>query len=378
MRPALQILQEDLADVERAGGGDVLNPSPPRFRLYTVAELANLPKPTPLVSGVIARGTTVGLIAPYASYKSFVALDLALSIATGLDWHGRTVARGPVVFVVAEGASGTYRRVEAWRQLNRLPDVGNIYFLPAALILNDPRDAADFREVIAALPEPPAAIFLDTLSRTMRGTDKDDDTTKAYFAACDHIREATGATIVLVHHTGWEATRSRGSSNIPASLDTEITLTRDGEQVTVKLSKVKDALDGVLEGPILTLEAVPIGGSIGLQAIEPHSAKLTKNELRALREVQDAPLRWTQWLEATGLQKSSLLSARNRLRDLAYVKESREGYHATDAGRLSLGSKFKAGSTEVQHQSPGEVQRAHTPKGVSTEPGAPDIIPAAA
>src|SRR5688572_22513112 len=69
-------------------------PPPSRFRLYTAAELAEIPEPEPLVAGVLNRNTLAMMVATYASFKSFVALDLALHIAHGLDWHGHTVTRG--------------------------------------------------------------------------------------------------------------------------------------------------------------------------------------------------------------------------------------------------------------------------------------------
>ena len=50
--------------------------------------------------------------------KSFLALDLALFIASGKCWHGRDVEMCDVVYVLGEGASGIRQRVAAWRQVH--------------------------------------------------------------------------------------------------------------------------------------------------------------------------------------------------------------------------------------------------------------------
>jgi hypothetical protein len=64
---------------------------------------------------------------------------------------------------------------------------------------------------------------------------------------CQSIMNATGATVVLVHHIGKQADKgARGSSALPAACDTEIILERpdDTQSLRVaKLGKQRDAAD---------------------------------------------------------------------------------------------------------------------------------------
>jgi AAA domain-containing protein len=91
-------------------------PPPPRFQLLSIEEVSQLEDPEDLIEGLIERESFTLLFAPPESAKSFLALDLGLSIATGLPWQGRTVKKGPVVYVVAEGGRGIKKRIKAWLQ----------------------------------------------------------------------------------------------------------------------------------------------------------------------------------------------------------------------------------------------------------------------
>jgi RecA-family ATPase len=65
---------------------------------------------------------------------------------------------------------------------------------------------------------------IDTLARVMAGGDE--NSTKemsAFVRNCDLIREATGCTVLLVHHTGKDKTKgSRGSNALLGAVDTEL------------------------------------------------------------------------------------------------------------------------------------------------------------
>ncbi len=69
----------------------------------------------PLIDGVLNQGSITWLSGKFGTYKTFVALGWACSVATGRPWAGRLVAEpGPVVYVAAEGHSGLKSRVRAW------------------------------------------------------------------------------------------------------------------------------------------------------------------------------------------------------------------------------------------------------------------------
>lgn len=61
-------------------------------------------------------------------------------------------------------------------------------------------------------------------------------------SSCDIIKQKTGATVLVVHHSGKdEAKGSRGSSSFRAALDAEYNIKREGEGQALILSRTKMA-----------------------------------------------------------------------------------------------------------------------------------------
>ena len=55
------------------------------------------------------------------SFKSFVAMDLAIRVVLGLPWAGKRVATGRVVYIAAEGAHGMRKRIAAGKMRHEVP-----------------------------------------------------------------------------------------------------------------------------------------------------------------------------------------------------------------------------------------------------------------
>src|SRR3546814_17014793 len=70
---------------------------PMRDRLLSVFDLSNLPPVTPLVDGLLYRGTPAQLYGPPGSYKRFLMTTWALFVASGPHFAGHKVSPpGPV------------------------------------------------------------------------------------------------------------------------------------------------------------------------------------------------------------------------------------------------------------------------------------------
>ena len=82
-------------------------PAPNRFTPLTLKEMADLPAPEWMIDGLVPQDGLVVLYGVPAAGKSFLALDWALSVATGVPWLGREVREGEVVYIYAEGARGS-------------------------------------------------------------------------------------------------------------------------------------------------------------------------------------------------------------------------------------------------------------------------------
>jgi RecA-family ATPase len=87
-----------------------------RFRLMTIQELMHQPPLRWVVENHIPAGGLAVLYGAPGGGKSFVALDLALSIAAGVPWlKVEPVMQGAVVYIAAEGSAGLAMRLAAWK-----------------------------------------------------------------------------------------------------------------------------------------------------------------------------------------------------------------------------------------------------------------------
>lgn len=213
-------------------------------RMLTPAQLRDRPPPTWLIEGLLTVDSASWLIAAPGSYKSFVALDWAGHVAAGRPWMGRNVLPGSVVYLLAEGAGGMGPRIRAWEQRNG-PMPANVYFLPMPVQIGREDHWAAFIEACARLG--PVLVIGDTQARITVGLDENDNTAMGEVVeAIERLRRATGACVLLVHHTGRNGQHARGASAIDGAQDVELRLTRTADRrATLVIDKSKNAADDV-------------------------------------------------------------------------------------------------------------------------------------
>lgn len=206
------------------------------YKLYTLEELESLPAPKWLVDGVMVENGLCLFWASSDSFKTFVAIDLAMAIATGTDWHGRPVTGGSVVYVAAEDLHGVAKRMVGYRETKgRDKPKANITLLNDSFTVTSP-DCDKLIRSVKTLPVAPRLIVIDTLARTF-GSGSEDKTVdmNAFVDGCDRIRRATGATVMVVHHTGRNRDQERGNVALRGACDTIFTVERVGSAGKIKL-----------------------------------------------------------------------------------------------------------------------------------------------
>lgn len=212
------------------------------------SELIANPRPLAwLIRGVLELDSFALMFADPGVGKTFLALDIAFSVACGTDWHGRRVYAGPVFYIAGEGGNGLGRRLRAL-ELARGREIGAaplfVSTVPASL--TDAEGAGDALAAVDAMVQhhgKPSLIVLDTVARNFGGGDENStrDMT-AFVAACDRIRESTGACVLLVHHSGHgDKSRARGSTALKGALDWEYSLSKDAGTLQLECTKAKDA-----------------------------------------------------------------------------------------------------------------------------------------
>jgi len=95
-----------------------------KFRRVGLREIFERPTPDFLIYGLLPETGVALLSASQGSFKSFLALDMALCVATGKAFKGRKTKRGRVLYVAAEGAETAKDRARAWlgRWRGEIPD----------------------------------------------------------------------------------------------------------------------------------------------------------------------------------------------------------------------------------------------------------------
>jgi len=186
------------------------------------------------------------LYGPSGSYKSFIAMDMSASIASSMNWHGHDVDEtGHVLYIGAEGAAGLHLRKKAWEIRNH-KKLTNLAILSSAVTINsgDIRNLIDLcGDLVEEIAEPIRLIVIDTLARSFEGEENSATDMGEFVKACDYLRETTGASILVIHHSGKDAEKgARGSSALRAACDFEYKVTSPGKKLSkISCTKAKDS-----------------------------------------------------------------------------------------------------------------------------------------
>ena len=159
-----------------------------RFILTRFNKIALSTSSAYLIKDLIPREGLTVVWGPLKCGKSFWTFTVAMHIACGADYRGRRVKQGAVVYLALEGGSGFKNRVEAYRQHHDIADA------PFYLITDRTDLIGDHHMLIDAITkqtgnERPVLIVIDTLNRSLVGSENKDEDMARYIAAADAIRE---------------------------------------------------------------------------------------------------------------------------------------------------------------------------------------------
>lgn len=249
--------------------------NPLRARLFDREALRSIPPVRWLVEGTLPEHSVTVLSGRTQTLKTFLALDLALSHATGGEWFGRAAGRGRVLLVLAEGFEGIAGRIEAWEAEHGPVPAEALTVLRGAVQLADDQQVADLCEIVSEGGY--SVVVVDTYAKSTVGlveNSNDDATiaTGALYRIADATREGRGAVLVIAHATKYrdEATgkrTARGAGALTDNIDGQYDLERISEtEVLVERVKVKEAelhdtfrMTFRASGPSIVLDYAEIG-----------------------------------------------------------------------------------------------------------------------
>ena len=207
------------------------------------------------IKGLFERKTYGQIFGATGSGKSFVVLDMAYCIASGIDYHSHETKQGNVVYICGEGFSGLNRRLKALQEKYN-QDIGSKFFIseqPGAF--TDAGVTSSVCEAIRAVGDV-SLVIIDTLHRNMGDGDENSSSDFGKFLRnIDIFLKPLGVTVLIIHHSGHESTdRSRGTSSIRCAWDFEFKTTLNSQGLTLSNTKVKD---GPTPAPML-FDFVPV------------------------------------------------------------------------------------------------------------------------
>src|SRR5262249_52891736 len=262
-------------------------------------------KPNYRVKGFIPAVGLVVVWGPPKCGKSFWMFDLMMHVALGWEYRGHKVKQGPVVYCAVEGGHGFYRRIEAWRLHHVAQFHGPVPFwlidVPIDLIKDHKALIADIRAQNAGVN--PSAVVIDTLNRSLNGSESDDEDMAKYIRATDAIRVAFDCVTSIVHHCGVAGGRPRGHTSLPGACDAQIAVARDEttDNITATVEHMKDGeadavavseLKAVDLGPdddgnrMTSCVIIPLNAAAAGTSTKP-GKKLTPLQVAALRALTD-------------------------------------------------------------------------------------------
>ncbi len=241
------------------------------------------------------------------SGKTFFMIDLMMHVALGWEYQGHRVNGGGVVYCVLEGPHGFRGRIEAFRRHKMVAPVENVPFHLVAARMSFTADhgelVADIRDALGG-DRPPAVIVIDTLRRSLEGSESDDEDIAAYVGAADRVREAFGCAIVIVHHSGLETGRPRGHTSLGAAVDAQLACTKDRSgKVTIEVQLMRDGPEGeILHGqlrevdigfdddglPMTSCVLDPEHDASAMSIKKPTEKKLSAKHMLALQALNEA------------------------------------------------------------------------------------------
>jgi len=225
-------------------------PMPPerRDRIHFLHEYAdNVQDPTWLIPGLLpARG--IGMMyGESGSFKSFLALDMALSLAFGIpgQW-GAPPVKNDVLFLAGEGPVATAKkRWPAWMEWQNIEfRSDHRFFIGSEVPLyTDATAWENVKKDLLDLKAKPSLIVIDTLTRLLTGLDENSAKDASMVTKfMEQLARYYECFVLAIHHTGKDQNKgARGSSAFYANVDTVISTKLKQGGTELRVRKQKDA-----------------------------------------------------------------------------------------------------------------------------------------
>jgi hypothetical protein len=278
--------------------------------------------------------------------KSFLALDLAVSVASGAPCLRRFAVQrtGPVLLFPAEDSLAVVRQ-----RLEGICSAAGVSFQSLAvevitaptLRLDAPKDRERLTNTVQALQ--PCLLILDPLIRLHRLDENDASQIAALLSYLRQLQRAFHVAVLVVHHARKDANATRpgqalrGSSELHGWGDSNLYMRRRGAQLT--LSTEHRAAPSQEHIPLQLIQA---GAALALCVASDSTIPEPASEPTALERVQrilaglDQPVTIQQLRKLCGLRTATVCSCLAELVHTGVVTRDSRGYQLNPAVPVSL------------------------------------------
>lgn len=220
-----------------------------------------------LVESVLLKDGMSVIYGDSNSGKTFLAVDLACSVALGKSWMGRRTVQGVALYLATEGPKSVQTRLKAYKKHHGIVDLPVVVVKsPVNFFEGGQEDShrvvALIKKIEEDLGQKVRIVIGDTMARIGAGANENtgQDMTIVLKHA-DYIREKASIHFLWIHHCGKDAAKgSRGWSGIRAAIDTELEVIEIKGQIvrSIEITKQRD-IDGKGDRYGFTLSPVVMG-----------------------------------------------------------------------------------------------------------------------
>ncbi len=335
-------------------------------------DLENIAKPWMLIEGLIPQGSIVIIAGPTYSGKTFLAMEAARAVTTGGDYVNHfkipSYSRGNVLFIEQDSpkydtGNALWAMIkEQWKTrsdlqyqhpleglhlawhpgLDLIQDVdavsiaktANSLFTHLKTTISTEFLYSEEGDVIGERPTGDTEeegyrgaklIILDTLRALNTGEENESGPMEGVMQRLKMIRSLTGATIILIHHTGSGSERLRGSTAIDGAADCILYVNGKNGKGTVTVKKARAIQPEDFKFEIVSQDHPEYGL---IKQVEYRGAAEAQQEVEDQFEVhlrKEGEVSREQLIEWTLLNGMSVRTMDSRLKKIGAIKRTENG-----------------------------------------------------
>jgi hypothetical protein len=274
---------------------------PIKFNLVPFDDLRSSGTTEYVLKGLFPRRGLAIVWGPPKCGKSFWVFTVMMHVAMAREYRGHRVHQCEVVYLALEGQSGFGNRAEAFRQCHLQQGEKVPAFKLSGASLDLIKDHPQLIDDIRRQSVKPGCVVIDTMNRSLVGSENEAEDMAAYLRAADAITQAFDCLVVIIHHCGIDGSRPRGHTSQTGAADVQIAVQKAAGNVVATVEFAKDMAEGTTFASrleVIELGADQDGDQITSCAVVPvedgdtvppsKAKKQPKGTIIALRALREA------------------------------------------------------------------------------------------